>query len=58
MTKKRNMIYKLFIMVVLLLAVMYYFSVVTQIFTNNKIKVTRREIKLGRALIPFYYWIK
>ena len=45
-------------MMVLLLAVMYYFSVVIQIFTNNKIKVTRREIKLGRALIPFYYWIK
>jgi Na+-translocating ferredoxin:NAD+ oxidoreductase RnfG subunit len=51
------MIYRIFIILTVFLAVIYYLSVVLQIFTNNKIKVTRREITL-KALIPFYYWIK
>lgn len=51
------MIYALFVRLTVLLAVIYYFSVVVQILSNNKIKVTRREITL-KALIPFYYWIK
>lgn len=51
------MIYKLFIMLVVILAVLYYFSVVIQIFSNNHFKVTKKEITM-KALIPFYYWFK
>lgn len=51
------MIYTLLVKLTVLLAAIYYFSVVIQILSNNKIKVTRRKITL-KALMPFYYWIK
>lgn len=51
------MIYRIFIGAVVFLAVIYYITIILQIFTNNKFKVTNKPINM-KALIPFYYWFK
>ena len=51
------MIYKLFIGLVVVLAAIYYLTIAVQIFTDNKFKVTKKNITF-KAAIPFYYWIK
>lgn len=49
------MIYKLFILLFILLYFIYIATVIAQCF--NIFKVTNLDIRLPKALIPFYYWI-
>lgn len=47
--------YRLLIIVTVLLYIVYWLTVILHI--GKVIKITNREIKLHRLVIPFYYWI-
>lgn len=51
------MIYRLFIICVILLAFIYYVSIIMQSLFPKVFKITNKEIKFIKAAIPFYYWI-
>ena len=51
------MIYKLFIICIVILALIYYASIILQSLFPKVIKITDREITFINAAIPFYYWI-
>ncbi len=51
------MIYKLFIICIVILALIYYASIILQSLFPKVIKITDREITFIKAAIPFYYWI-
>ena len=51
------MIYKLIIICVIILVLIYYLSVILQSLFPKTFKIIeKKEIKL-RAIIPFYYWL-
>ena len=50
------MIYRLVIVIFMLLYFIYMIMVIAHCL--NIIKITYDEIKIGKALIPFYYWFK
>lgn len=51
------MIYKLFIICIVILALIYYASIIMQSLFPKVVKITDREITFIKAAIPFYYWI-
>lgn len=51
------MIYKILIFSVIILALLYYVSIVMQLLSNGHIVITKSRIRFFRAIIPFYYWI-
>lgn len=51
------MIYRLFIICIILLAIIYYASIVMQSLFPRVFKITDKEITFIKAAIPFYYWI-
>lgn len=54
---KLKMIYRLFIICIILLAIIYYVSIVMQSLFPRVFKITDKEITFIKAAIPFYYWI-
>ena len=52
------MIYKIFIICILILAMIYYASIILQCLFPNTFKIVNdQEISFIKASIPFYYWI-
>ncbi len=51
------MVYKLFITCIIILALVYYLSIIMQSLFPKEFKITDREITFIKAAIPFYYWI-
>ena len=47
---------RLLIVLIIPLLAVYYGMLILQCF-SEKFAFTRRKIKFGRCLIPFYYWI-
>ncbi len=54
---KLKMIYSLLIICIILLAIIYYASIVMQSLFPRVFKITDKEITFIKAAIPFYYWI-
>ena len=48
------MIYRLIVTIFILLYFIYIVTVLCHCF--NLFKITYQDIKIGKALIPFYYW--
>lgn len=51
------MIFRLFIICIVILAFLYYMSVILQSLFPNLFRITERDITFVKAVIPFYYWI-
>jgi hypothetical protein len=51
------MIFRIFIICFIILAAFYYSSIILQCLFPESFKITNKEIKFIRAIIPFYYWI-
>lgn len=51
------MLFKLFIICILILAGFYYFSIMLQCLFPESFRITTLDIKFLKAIIPFYYWI-
>jgi drug/metabolite transporter (DMT)-like permease len=54
--KKSTIMWRVIIFLLSVTLIVYYISMVIAYVTSNE--STFGEIKFGRALIPFYYWIK
>lgn len=48
---------RIFILVFLALAGIYYMMLLAQIFSNGSFRFTNRRIEFMRCIFPFYYWI-
>lgn len=51
------MIYRIFIICIVILAFLYYASIIMQSLFPKVFKITDKEITFIKAAIPFYYWI-
>ena len=51
------MIYRIFVFCIVILAFLYYASIIMQSLFPNVFKITNKEITFIKAAIPFYYWI-
>lgn len=50
------MIFKLSIICIIVLALIYYIGIVLQCLFPSLFHIADREITFLRAIIPFYYW--
>lgn len=51
------MIYKLLIGCVIILAFIYYVSIIAQLLFPKYVSITKKKINFLLAVIPFYYWV-
>lgn len=51
------MIFRLFVICIVILAYLYYVSMILQTLFPDVFRFTEREITFIKAAIPFYYWI-
>ena len=52
------MIFRLFIICMVILAAIYYLGIILQCLLPRVFHITDLEIRFSKAAIPFYYWIK
>lgn len=55
--KRNKMLFKLFILCVIILALLYYIGIILQCLFPSVFKITGNEISFLKAAVPFYYWI-
>lgn len=51
------MIFRIFIICIVILAFLYYASIIMQSLFPKGFKITDKEITFIKAAIPFYYWV-